>query len=85
MNRENFADTVFSQGLAVSKNGIFYEDGFVLKSHVLPGDSISVNNLVFLNGTTDYVELFVYSDAAFEGTMTIEADSWFTGYLIGSC
>lgn len=63
-------------GVAVYKNGSMYSNsGYLATSTGAMGTNLS--DLVYLNGTTDYIEMYGYSSV---GNSTNEA-SFFSGYL----
>ena len=66
----------------IYKNGSQYKRGFgfggTASKLIAP-----VSTLVYLNGTTDYVEVYIYSDGT--GSATVNAssqDTWFNGCLV---
>jgi hypothetical protein len=73
--------TVTSSYLVIYKNGVAYKNGeFEGGSQTDPLKT--VNALVYLNGSTDYVEIFAYNGSA--GAINTTATSnltWFDGYL----
>lgn len=46
--------------LALYKNGSNYQTGLEVTYNASLGGHIPINDLVYLNGSTDYVEIFVY-------------------------
>lgn len=54
------AFTTGSGQLALYKNGINYQTGSEVTYNGLLGGHIPINDLVYLNGSTDYVEIYVY-------------------------
>jgi hypothetical protein len=68
-------------GLAICKNGSMGTEFSLGYHHGNYGTSITTSRLVYLNGTTDSIELQVYADAT-PNLPSVEADSWFFGFLI---
>ena len=58
------------------KNGSAYKTGSQSRANSLSYPAASVSSLVYLNGTTDYVELYAYGDTG--GTWTTAAAVYFT-------
>jgi hypothetical protein len=66
----------------VYKNGSAYKRGFGL-SATTTKQQMPVNCLVYLNGSTDYIEIYVYSDGT--GSATVDASAtttWFQSCLV---
>lgn len=54
------AFTTGSGQLALYKNGSNYQTGLEVTYNASLGGHIPINDLVYLNGSTDYVEIYVY-------------------------
>jgi hypothetical protein len=68
-----------ASAIAIYKNGSVYKYGVYTQA---TGSNVSVSALVYLNGSTDYVEVYGYLvsvGAAFQGGST---DTWFNGSLV---
>ena len=73
--------------LYIYKNGSRYTDLFSSNGSGKPGATCNngSSSLVYLNGTTDYVEIFIYdSDASVRNVLNGEAQSHFSGVWIRS-
>jgi hypothetical protein len=80
------ANTVRAVGGAIYKNGsVFIRQTFWLASEGDGDDvAIAISKLVYMNGTTDYIEPYGYVYDSVVGTDTIigsGVDSWFEGFL----
>jgi hypothetical protein len=67
----------------IYKNGSQYKRGFGFGGTAQSKFIAPVSTLVYLNGTTDYVEVYIYSDGT--GSATVNAssqDTWFNGCLV---
>jgi hypothetical protein len=67
----------------IFKNGNPYKQGTVFGANSGANAAGVVNTLVYLNGTTDYVELYCYVGAASGGSFAAASTeyTWFNGYL----
>lgn len=65
-----------SAQVAIYKNGSVY-----VQSRYTTGTGADITALVYLNGTTDYAELYVYSSAGFTTNQLVNA-SYFSGALV---
>lgn len=73
--------------LVIYKNGSAYSQVFSSAGSGTPGATCSVNggDLIYLNGTTDYVEGYIYdSDAVARNVLNGESKSFFSGVWIRS-
>jgi hypothetical protein len=69
-----------SNWIAIWKNGSEYQRGTrILSSSYL---SLPVNNIVFLNGSTDYVEIYGFTNGGSVITPGLGPDSYFNGCLV---
>jgi hypothetical protein len=69
-----------SNWIAIWKNGLEYQRGpRILTSSYL---SSSVNNIVFLNGSTDYVEIYGFTNGGSVTTPGSGPDSYFNGAMV---
>lgn len=64
---------------AIYKNGVEYKRGSYSNSSNVSGGFVS--SLVYLNGTTDYVELWTYTFGTVNSTTGIN-ETWFNGALV---
>jgi hypothetical protein len=64
--------------VSLYKNGAEYKRGIQIASGQTNGN---VSGLVYLNGSTDYVELYCYQSAATQNTSTSSVYTYFQGYL----
>ena len=72
---------------AIYKNGVLYQYGGLQNITVgSSGQSQTMNTLVYLNGTTDYVELYGLINGTGTCTFTVSAATlnWFNGVLVRS-
>lgn len=66
----------------IYKNGLSYRRGGAIGAAV-SGFTSTASSLVYLNGSTDYVEVYAFCDAT--GSITVESGSnltYFNGYLV---
>ena len=77
-------DNLFDFNLAIRRNLYPYAGEFGLLEQITNNESDSITSLIDLNGIDDYVELWVYTDSTGTVRPTVEANSWFTGYRVGS-
>ena len=63
--------------VTIYKNGTIYKQS----SNLTGAGQTSVSGLVYMNGTTDYVEIYA-SLAAGQGIVNIQAYTWFDGSLV---
>lgn len=79
------ANDIVNAQIQLRKNGVNYKFGDVfLTSATAQLVSLTVSGLVFLNGSTDFVSIYLFVDTA-AGTITIPAgqtDTWFDGVYI---
>jgi hypothetical protein len=69
--------------LAIYKNGSLFKYGAVCASVSAIGNNVSVACIVYLNGSTDYVEVYGYQNSGSNKTTSIGiADAYFQGILI---
>jgi hypothetical protein len=78
------ATTTATLGLIVViyKNGNSFKSGSAARATSNMYPTSSVSSLVYFNGTTDYVEMYVYGDMG--GTFSLlnsQNDTWFNGFL----
>lgn len=70
----------------IYKNGSIYKIGQVAPNSAIMDITTSVNCVVYLNGSTDYVEIYGFQNSG--GTLTTQgttsAYSWFNGALVRS-
>ena len=72
---------------AIYKNNALYQYGGIQNITVgVAGQGLTVNSLVYLNGTTDYVELYGLITGTGTCTYTVSGSSlnWFNGVLVRS-
>ena len=67
--------------ITIYKNGSEYSRGSVSPNNTSVGAQSTVSNLVYLNGSTDYVELYVYQNSG--GSVTNQNNT-FMNYFSGS-
>lgn len=64
----------------------FYKNGSEFKTSAPPSGNyffgVSLASLIYLNGTTDYVECYFYQSSGASGTMATGTDTWFNGALV---
>lgn len=75
----NAATSASYAGVLIYKNGASYSLNYA-SGYTSTSGSVSVSDIVYLNGSTDYVEL--YGRASGTGTLTITANTFFSGCLI---
>jgi hypothetical protein len=72
--------------IKIYKNGSAYKIGALFGANSGANASCVINSLVYLNGSTDYVELYGYVAAASSGTYAVSAtageQTWFNGTLV---
>jgi hypothetical protein len=68
----------------IFKNGSAYKQGNVFAANGGANGAGVVNALVYLNGSTDYVELYAYIAAASGGSFAAATTeyTWFNGALV---
>lgn len=59
-----FNNVVSTQKVAIYKNGAIYEDGSPIYNSTTSGCGASVSSIVYLNGTTDYIEAYAWTNTA---------------------
>jgi hypothetical protein len=67
------------------KNGSLYKRGVGMSLNATNGCNISVSSIAYLNGSTDYVEVYCYQDSG--GAINTNGGAntrWFTGAMIRS-
>lgn len=67
--------------IAIYKNGSNYKQGNLVTSATGVGCLVVVNSLVYMNGTTDYVEIYGYSSNA-ANTSSGQNTTYFNGALV---
>ena len=69
-------------GCAIYKNGTEVKEGNVIRQTTVAGScGAVVSALIYMNGTTDYVELYYYTDTSGTGTTGANYRNYFQGYL----
>lgn len=71
-----------SVAISLYKNGAMFKTG-VNNSAALVGPAFCVSSLIYLNGTTDYVEVYAATGAAIT-TYASNTQTWFNGFLARS-
>jgi hypothetical protein len=69
---------------ALYKNGSIFKQGTQLYfngNYYIAADCFGVSTLVYLNGTTDYVELYGYISSASASIGFGSSATWFNGYM----
>lgn len=72
---------------AIYKNGVAYKDySIYATSAIFPNAYLPISALVYFNGTTDYIELYVYTSVSGRGFYggSTGVDTWFNGCLVRS-
>jgi hypothetical protein len=69
--------------ISVHKNGSLFKTGTYF-STLFNGPAASVSTLVYLNGTTDYVEIYGATSAGGSTTYATNHQTWFNGFLARS-
>ena len=77
-------DNLFDASLSIYKRGQPYQGGSHIMEGIVNANSGSITSLLDLDGANDYVELFVTNKATGTARPTVEEDSWFIGYRVGS-
>jgi hypothetical protein len=74
--------TIFSA--QVYKNGSFYQNGQTAYPQTVGGVRASISTLVYLNGTTDYIEGYGYQYAATSNNVVVASSgaTYFTACLV---
>jgi hypothetical protein len=67
----------------IYKNGSSYRRGTQTSSAGSTYDA-TVSSLIYFNGTTDYVEIYVYLSGTSPSTTTDTNSNWFTGAMVRS-
>lgn len=76
-----YTSTSGMNGAGIAKNGsLFKNSNFIPATTVGMSSGISV--LVYLNGSTDYVELYTYQTNGTQNTSPSVGNVWFTGALV---
>jgi hypothetical protein len=70
-------------GIQVYKNGSSYQYGSFIPATSI-GVQVGMSNLVYLNGSTDYVEIYGYQATGSSQNTTVSASNtcWFSGCLV---
>ena len=79
----NASTYITSTGLmatAFYKNGSLFKQGTQVNASV---QGIQTSSLLYMNGSTDYIEFYVYQTAT-QNTSTGQSLTWFSGYLARS-
>jgi hypothetical protein len=71
-----------SVGVWIWKNGAAYKQGGYVANNY-PGNSGACSSIVYFNGSTDYVEIYVYQNVAANTSPAISA-TWFNAAMIRS-
>ena len=73
--------TTAEVSIAVYKNGSVHKQGF---DFITAGNQYaqSISTLVYCNGSTDYIEIYLYVATAGKSTSTGESNVWFNGAMI---
>ena len=67
---------------SIFKNGVRFKDGARFYNGATGGAGSAVASLIYLNGSTDYVEIYVYQDTGTSKDVQIgEAETYFNGFL----
>lgn len=66
----------------IYKNGSIYKNGANFAPNSAAGATTTVSSLVYLNGTTDYVELYILAQGTPFLNGTQVADTYFNGALV---
>jgi hypothetical protein len=65
------------------KNGSSYKQGMVVPANGSANDGLVIGSLVYFNGTTDYIEVWVYLGASSGTAFASGSDqTWFNGCLM---
>lgn len=73
----------YKNELALYKNGSPYKYGMYPNSVTSDTAFTSLSSLVYLNGSTDYVEIYCYQTSGGSlNTLTSSASNWFNGSLV---
>jgi hypothetical protein len=65
----------------IYKNGVRFKDGNYLQINLTSSAFLTANALIYLNGTTDYVELYGYMLGT--GTLSFQVNAGTTSYFQG--
>jgi len=76
------ATAISTAYITIYKNGSRFKDGQYLSSLAAPALFLNVNSLIYLNGSTDYIELYGY--AAATGTIQFNTNSGTLSYFQAS-
>jgi hypothetical protein len=69
----------------IYKNGSIYKVGisiYFTGNYYIAADNLTVSTLMYLNGTTDYTELYGYINSSSASIGYGSTNSWFNGYLV---
>ena len=66
--------------ISIFKNGSEYKRGVQSANVGMYGGS--VNGIVYMNGSTDYVEIYVYQSSGTQTTAGVQPETWFNGCLM---
>ncbi len=70
----------FLRYISILKNGIISKSG---SNHYTTGVSVSVSGLIYLNGTTDYINVSLYGNQAFTVTPA-QQETYFQAHFVGN-
>jgi hypothetical protein len=68
-----------ASAIAIYKNGSVYKYGVYTQA---TGSNVSISVLMYLNGSTDYVEVYGYLVSVGAGFQGGSTDTWFNGSLV---
>jgi hypothetical protein len=68
---------------AMYKNGSLYKFGYY-SATAFTGGVYAVTSVVYLNGTTDYIELYGYNGSATQNTVAISTATYLNGVMVRS-
>ena len=69
----------------VYKNGSSYKQGVVAAANGSANEGMVIGSIIFMNGSTDYVELYGFIAASSGGVFTANIDeTWFNGCFLRS-
>ena len=78
----NFAFTTGIAFCEIYKNGANYKTGNVCAGNTATAVLSTVSSIVYFNGSTDYIEIYVYQNAGTQNCGTGIANTYFNGAMV---
>jgi hypothetical protein len=80
-----FASGTYKTELGIYKNGSIYKYGMYPNQATVDTNFTTISSLIYLNGSTDYVEIYGYQTSGGAlNTVTNSSSTWFNGSMVRS-